>query len=52
MAEELLQARDDYKELGVNWISGFFTQHLTLQSKYNCTQDQEQFFIQDLVIIQ
>ena len=25
MAEELLQARGDYKELGINKISGFFT---------------------------
>lgn len=27
MAEELLQARGDYKELGVNWTSGFLTRH-------------------------
>ena len=41
MAEELLQARSDYKELEVNWISGFLIRHSTLQSKYSRTLNQE-----------
>ena len=52
MAKKLLQTRDDYKELGVNWISGFLTWHPTLQSKYSRTLDQKQFLAQDPVIIQ
>ena len=31
MAEKLLQARGDYKELGINWTSGFLARHLMLQ---------------------
>ena len=41
MAKELLQARGDYKELEVNWISGFLICHSTLQSKYSRTLNQE-----------
>ncbi len=52
MAEELLQARGDYKELGVNWTSGFLTRHPMLQWKYSRTLDQERFLAQDPVIIQ
>ncbi len=33
MAEELLQMKSDYKELGKNWSSGFFSRHTILQSK-------------------
>ena len=52
MAEELLQAKGDYKELGVNWTPGFLTRYPMLQSKYSRTLDQEQFLAQDPVIIQ
>lgn len=52
MAEELLQARGDYKALGLNWTSGFLTRNPMLQSKYSRTLDQERFLAQDPVIIQ
>lgn len=43
MAEELLQARGDYKELGINWTSGFLACHPMLQSKHSRTLDQDRF---------
>ena len=52
MAEELLQARGDYKELGINCTPGFLTRHPILQSKYSRTLDQKQFLAQDPAIIQ
>ena len=52
MAEELLQAKNDYKKLGVNKVSGFFTCNPMLQLKYNYILDQKQFFVQALIIIQ
>ena len=52
MAHELLQAKSDYKELGVNWNSGFLERHRALQSKYSPTLDQECYLAQDPEIIQ
>ena len=43
MAEELLRAKGDYKELGKNWVSGFLVRHPTLQVKYSRTLDQDRF---------
>lgn len=52
MAEELLQAKQDYKELEKKWISGFLSRHPTLQAKYSCTLDQDRFLAQNWDIIQ
>ncbi len=52
MAVELLQAKDDYKELGINYVSGYLSRHLTLQAKYSRTLDQDRFFAQNQDIIQ
>ena len=52
MAKELLRAKDDYKELGKNWVSGFLDRHPTLQAKYNRTFDQDRFLAQNQDIIQ
>ena len=52
MAEELLQAKGDYKELGTNWNIRFLDRHPVLQSKYSCTLDQERFLAQNQDSIQ
>ena len=52
MAEELLKAKGDYKELGKNWVSGFLNCHPTLQAKYSRTLDQDRFLAQNRDIIQ
>ncbi len=52
MAHKLLQAKDDYKELGVNWNSGFLERHPALQPKYSRTLDQECYLAEDPEIIQ
>lgn len=41
MAEELLQPKNDDKELGANWTSEFLARHPTLKSKYSRNLDQE-----------
>ncbi len=51
MAHELLQAKGDYKELGVNWNSGFLERYPALQSKYSRTLDQERYLAEDPEII-
>ena len=48
MAEELLQAKQDFKELGKNWSEEFLSRHPILQSKYSRTLDQERFLAQNL----
>lgn len=52
MAEELLQAKHDFKELGRNWTAGFLNRHPVLQSKYSCTLDQDRFLAQNRDSIQ
>ena len=52
MAEGLLKAKGDYKELGKNWISGFLNRHPTLQAKYSCILNQDRFLAQNQDIIQ
>lgn len=39
MAEELLQAKQDFKELSKNWTVEFLNCHPVLQSKYSRTLD-------------
>ncbi len=51
MAHKLLQAKGDYKELGVIWNSGFLERHPALQSKYSRTLDQERYLAEDPEII-
>ncbi len=46
MAQELLRAKQDFKELGKNWTEKFLGRHPILQSKYSWTLDQEQFLAQ------
>ncbi len=48
MAHELFQAKGDYKELGINWNSGFLERQPALQSKYSRTLDQERYLAEDL----
>lgn len=52
MTEELLQAKDDCKELRINLNQKFFTHHLIFQWEYSFTLDQEQFLVYDQIIIQ
>ena len=52
MAEELLQAKQDFKGLGKNWTSGFLNHHPVLQSKYSRTLDQDRFLAQNRGSIQ
>ena len=47
MAEELLRAKQDFKELGKNWSEEFLGRHPVLQSKYSRTLDQERFLAQN-----
>ncbi len=47
MAEELLRAKQDFKELSKNWSEKFLSRHLVLQSKYSRTLDQERFLTQN-----
>ncbi len=47
MAEELLQARHNFKELGKNWTKRFLNGHSVLQFKYSCTLDQDRFLAQN-----
>ena len=47
MAEELLQTKQDFKELGKNWSEKFLGRHPILQSKYSRTLDQERFLAQN-----
>ena len=51
MAKELLQAKENYKELRKNWVSGFLSRHLTLQVKYSRILDQNWFLAQNRDII-
>lgn len=43
MAEGLLRATRDFKELGKNWTEKFLNR--ILQSKYSCKLDQERFLV-------
>ena len=43
MAQELLQAKGDYKELEKNWVLRFLGCYPMLQAKYSCTFDQDRF---------
>ncbi len=52
MAEELLQARHDFKKLGKNWTERFLNCHPILQSKYSYTLDQDRFLAQNRDSIQ
>ncbi len=52
MAQELLRVKGDYKELGKNWVSGFFGCHPMLQTKYSRTLAQNRFLAQNRDIIQ
>ncbi len=47
MAEELLRAKQDFKEPGKNWSEKFLCRHPVLQSKYSHTLDQERFLSQN-----
>ncbi len=47
MVEELLRAKQNFKELGKNWLEKFLFRHLILQSKYSRTLDQERFLAQN-----
>ncbi len=47
MAEKLLRAKQDFKELSKNWFEKFLSRHPVLQSKYSCTFDQERFLAQN-----
>ena len=51
MAHELLQARGDTKELGVNWISQFLARHLLLKAKFVNGLDKTRVSSQDPSII-
>ena len=52
MAKELLQANQDFKELGKNWTPGFLNCHPVLQSKYSHTFDQDRFLAENRGSIQ
>ena len=52
MAEELLRAKQDFKELGNNWSENFLNRHPILQSKYSRTLDQERYLAQNRDSIQ
>ena len=52
MAEELLRAKQDFKELSKNWSEKFLSRHPVLQSKYSRTLDQERFLTQNRDSIQ
>ena len=52
MAQELLRAKQDFKELGKNWTEKFLGRHPILQSKYSRTLDQERFLAQNRDSIQ
>ena len=52
MAEELLRAKQDFKQLGKNLLEKFFSRHPILQSKYSRTLDQERFLAQNRDSIQ
>ena len=52
MAEELLRAKQDFKELDKNWTEKFLNCYPILQSKYSRTLDQERFLAQNRDIIQ
>ena len=47
MAEKLLRAKQDFKELGKNWSEKFLSRHSVLQSKYSRTLDRERFLAQN-----
>ncbi len=47
MAEELLRAKQDFKQLGKNSLEKSLSRHLLLQSKYICTLDQKQFLAEN-----
>ena len=42
MAKELFQVKQNFKELGRNWLEKFLSRHFILQSKYNHILDQKQ----------
>ena len=52
MAIELLQTKDNYKELSKNWVLKFLSYHFMLQAKYSHTLDQNWFLALDHDIIQ
>ena len=52
IAEKLLQANQDFKELNKNWLEKFFGCYPILQSKYSRTLDQKQFLAQNCDLIQ
>ena len=47
IAKELLQTKQDFKELCKNWSEKFLSLHPILQSKYSRTLDQKQFLAQN-----
>jgi hypothetical protein len=51
MAHELLQARNDTRELGVNWINQFLARHPSLKSKFVGGLDKTRVASQDPSII-
>jgi hypothetical protein len=51
MAVELLQAKGDYKELGICWTDQFFRQHPDLKAKFYRGLDQQRALASDLVIL-
>jgi hypothetical protein len=51
MAEELLIAKGDTKELGVNWAGAFLRRHLDLKSMFTTPQDKNRYFSEDYDII-
>ena len=51
MTEELLRAKQDFKELGKNWTAGFLNRHPVLQSEYSRTLDQDRFLAKNRDLI-
>ena|SRR5450432_2549436 len=51
MAEELLRAKNDRKELGVHWQDHFLSRFPDLKTKYISGLDKNRFSAQDPIII-
>ena len=52
MAEELLRAKQDFKELSQNWSEKLLSRHPELRSKYSRTFDQKRILAQNRDSIQ
>jgi hypothetical protein len=52
MAEELLKAKEDTKELGINWQESFLRRHPNLKSVFVTGLDKERFLAQDREIFE